>query len=44
MQPTQANPSGFAWLRTRAIEYLEVFAYEKRGLVLEIETALARMK
>ena len=25
---------------TRAIEYLEVFAYEKKGLVLEFERAL----
>ena len=28
---------------TRAIEYLEVFAYEKRGLVLEMEAALAKL-
>ena len=28
---------------TRAIEYLEVFAYEKKGLVLEMEAALARI-
>jgi DNA helicase IV len=29
---------------TRAIEYLEVFAYEKDGLVVEIETALAKVQ
>jgi superfamily I DNA and RNA helicase len=29
---------------TRAIEYLEVFAYENKGLVSEMETVLARIK
>ncbi|MDM8001032.1 MAG: hypothetical protein QUS33_13870, partial [Dehalococcoidia bacterium] len=29
---------------TRAIEYLEVFAYENRGLASEMQAVLARMK
>ncbi len=28
---------------TRAIEYLEVFAYEKRGLVIEMESVLSKL-
>jgi len=28
---------------TKAIEYLEVFAYEKRGLVVEMESVLAKL-